>query len=602
MALARILLISVLFQIVFGAPEAISKDLKVLNVEKSVDMTSQLLKASHKITLENSGSGGIKSFLFSVEPDIAKKLSFIGASASDTYKTPLKVIPITLSSHKDEKFWKIELKDDIQSGKSVVVEVEYVVTHHLKPHPKEIMQKEKQLVLFKGNYYVYSPYTIAKQTTTIVVGTKNVESLGKIKPTSTSENGMVYGPFENIAPFSISPLDIHYENNSPFLVITKLERTIEVSHWGNIAVEEVFNLYHTGAILKGSFSRYEYQRESQSGLSSVKSFKTLLPASATDVYYRDQIGNISTSHMRILSDSVELDVRPRFPLFGGWKTHYTIGYNVPSYEYLFNSGDDYLLRMRILDHAFDDMVVDELITKVILPEGTHGFVLKTPFDVERLPDSVHHTYLDTKGHVVINMRKLNLVENHIQDFELQYQFPRILMLQEPLLVVMAFYFLFLLVIIYVRLDFSITKDEASENKMRVAGYCEKILAHQDQRALSYQRYDEQLAKLKSSKDVNAFQAAMKSINQDYKNETANIGDLIIKIKSDAPELADKVSEIQKIDRNLKELYKQQQAFYTDKLGPGKNVPRQQLLETENQMNKKKEECIEKINALVKSLQ
>lgn len=153
------------------------------------------------------------------------------------------------------------------------VEVEYVVTHHLKPHPKEIMQKEKQLVLFKGNYYVYSPYTIAKQTTAVVVGTKNVESHGKMKPTSTSENGMVYGPFENIAPFSISPLDIHYENNSPFLVITKLERTIEVSHWGNIAVEEVFNLYHTGAILKGSFSRYEYQRESQSGLSSVKSFK-----------------------------------------------------------------------------------------------------------------------------------------------------------------------------------------------------------------------------------------------------------------------------------------------------------------------------------------
>ncbi|XP_071441704.1 dolichyl-diphosphooligosaccharide--protein glycosyltransferase subunit 1 [Hetaerina americana] len=602
MALKSVLLISVLFQIVFAIPEAINKDLKVVNVERSLDMTSQLLKASHKITLENSGVNAIRSFIFSVEPEIAKKLSYIGASATDTYKTPLKVVPVTIPSFKDDKFWRIELKDDIHSGKSVVVEVEYVVTHHLKPHPAEIMQKEKQLVLFKGNYYVYSPYVITKQTTAIVVGTKNVESHSKMKPTSVSENGMVFGPFENIAPFTPSPVDIHYENNSPFLVITKLERTVEVSHWGNIAVEEVFNLYHTGAVLKGSFSRYEYQRESQSGLSSVKSFKTLLPASATDVYYRDQIGNISTSHMRILSDSVELDVRPRFPLFGGWKTHYVIGYNVPSYEYLFNSGDDYLLRMRILDHAFDDMVVDELVTKVILPEGTHSFVLRTPFDVERLPDSLHYTYLDTKGHIVINMRKHNLVENHIQDFELQYQFPRVLMLQEPLLVVMAFYFLFLLVIIYVRLDFSITKDEASESKMRVAGYCEKILAHQDQRALSYQHYDEQLAKLKSSKDVNSFQAAMKSINLDYKNETTSIADLITKIKADAPELADKVSEIQKIDRNLKELYKQQQAFYTDKLGAGKSVSRQQLLDTENQMNKKKEECIEKINALVKSLQ
>lgn len=66
--------------------------------------------------------------------------------------------------------------------------------------------------------------------------------------------------------------------------------------------------------------------------------QTVLPAAARDVYYRDEIGNISTSAMRELDDMVEVELRPRFPLFGGWKTKYTIGYNVPSYQYLFNSG------------------------------------------------------------------------------------------------------------------------------------------------------------------------------------------------------------------------------------------------------------------------
>ena len=66
--------------------------------------------------------------------------------------------------------------------------------------------------------------------------------------------------------------------------------------------------------------------------------QTVLPASARDVYYRDEIGNISTSAMRELDDMVELDLRPRFPLFGGWKTHYVLGYNVPSYQYLFQNG------------------------------------------------------------------------------------------------------------------------------------------------------------------------------------------------------------------------------------------------------------------------
>lgn len=68
-------------------------------------------------------------------------------------------------------------------------------------------------------------------------------------------------------------MKIHFENNSPFLTISSIIRTIEVSHWGNIAVEETIDLRHTGAVLKGPFSRYDYQRQSDSGISSVKSFK-----------------------------------------------------------------------------------------------------------------------------------------------------------------------------------------------------------------------------------------------------------------------------------------------------------------------------------------
>lgn len=76
--------------------------------------------------------------------------------------------------------------------------------------------------------------------------------------------------------------------------------------------------------------------------------QTILPASARDVYYRDEIGNISTSSMRELDDMVELELRPRFPLFGGWKTHYIMGYNVPSYQYLYNSGKNVHKKLTLL--------------------------------------------------------------------------------------------------------------------------------------------------------------------------------------------------------------------------------------------------------------
>ncbi len=85
--------------------------------------------------------------------------------------------------------------------------------------------------------------------------------------------------------------------------------------------------------------------------------QTLLPAAARDIYYRDEIGNISTSHLREMDDSVELELRPRFPLFGGWKTHYYIGYNVPSYQYLYNSGECLAHFLKTSFRGFKDAVV-----------------------------------------------------------------------------------------------------------------------------------------------------------------------------------------------------------------------------------------------------
>merc|ERR1711902_24793 len=197
------------------------------------------------------------------------------------------------------------------------------------------------------------------------------------------------------------------------LVVSSLSRIIEVSMWGNLAVEETIDVVHRGAQLKGSFSRYEFQREN-SGVSSVKNFKTLLPAAASNVYYRDDIGNISTSHMKVMEDAVELDLRPRFPLFGGWKTHYVVGYNVPSYEYLFYKGDNHVLNMRLVDHLFDDMIIENAEVRVILPEGVSDIKVSTPYPMTRGEDDKHYTYLDTTGRTVVTLyTDKTLTENHI---------------------------------------------------------------------------------------------------------------------------------------------------------------------------------------------
>lgn len=449
---------TVYLSLVFCATKIdVNPDIVFRNVDRVIDISNQLTKLNYKISLENAGSKNIESFDFILEPATKKHISFFNAEGGELLKSFFGVEEIDVTGLGDTPGWRIKLKEALKPKNILNVDIEIVLTGLVTPYPEEIKQKDKQFVQYFGNHYVYSMYKVTSQKTTLQLGTKKVESFSKLNPTSQIDTTIVYGPYKNIEPFSMHKLSVHYENNSPFLIVSQLIRSIELSHWGNIAVEESIELRHEGAKLKGSFSRYEYQKESQSGVSSVKSFRTILPAAASDVYYRDEIGNISTSHFRSLSDSVEVDLRPRFPLFGGWKTEYILGYNIPSYEYLFSSGSQYVLKIRFIDHIFDDMIIDDATVRFIFPEHSEILNIFTPFSVASLPTSSHFTYLDTNGRPVISLKKRNLVESHIQDVEIEYKFSSTFLLKEPLLVSCALFILFFVVMICVRLDFSLVK-------------------------------------------------------------------------------------------------------------------------------------------------
>lgn len=97
--------------------------------------------------------------------------------------------------------------------------VEEVFVHAMTPFPTKITQSEKQYVLFSGNHYYYTPYTVKKQSTTVSLATSSVESHSKLKPTSLSDNAVTYGPYSDAEAFQISPMRVHFENNTPFLSV-----------------------------------------------------------------------------------------------------------------------------------------------------------------------------------------------------------------------------------------------------------------------------------------------------------------------------------------------------------------------------------------------
>lgn len=577
----------------------VNNDLILTNVDRKIDISTHLAKITSSITIENTGKGSVGFFLYAVEPSLQDNLSYFGASVKGNEdKDSLTVAQTTVAGKGDKLFWRIQLPSALSSGKSITVDVDTTFSHALTPFPREITQAEKQFVVFTGNLYLFSPYKVTKQSTVVTTASSKIETYTKVKPFSQSETTINYGPYEDKEAYSEAELKVHSENNTPFLTITSLERIIEVSHWGNIAVEEHIEVRHTGALLKGPFSRYDYQRSQDTG-ASVKSFKTVLPASARDVYYRDEIGNISTSALRESEDMVEIELRPRFPLYGGWKTKYYIGYNVPSYQYLFNDGDRYALKMRFVDHVFDNLVIDQMTFKIILPEGSSNMELSTPYDIVKGENTLHYTYLDTMGRPVIVAYKNNLVEQHIQDFELHYNFQKIMLLQEPVLVVLAFYLLFVLVIIYVRLDFSITKDEAKESKMRVASFVEDVQSTQDKRSALYQSFDDAIDKFKGGKDQQAFVSSRKKIDADYKQLTQHMQHLQAQLKTEGSELAEKVAELNRLDQQYKDQITNA-ITQSERLVAGK-IGKQVYIDTEKGISDKREEINRKMEELCANL-
>jgi hypothetical protein len=65
--------------------DSVNPDIAVKSVDRSIDLASQLVKISHKITLHNNGKGAVRSFLFAVDAEVKNSLSYIGAQASTYY-------------------------------------------------------------------------------------------------------------------------------------------------------------------------------------------------------------------------------------------------------------------------------------------------------------------------------------------------------------------------------------------------------------------------------------------------------------------------------------------------------------------------------------
>ncbi|KAK3148492.1 hypothetical protein QOZ80_3BG0295720 [Eleusine coracana subsp. coracana] len=530
-----LLLLAILVGVLASAARA---DLVISKAERRVDLTSYIVRVLASLKVENVGPDPVSQVLLAFPNIQAKNLAAIRAFGSEgKLKGQSIVLPIEVvqpsGAPPELTFFSALLPKPLEKGKTLHLDVLTVFTHSLQPFPEEITQAEAQLVVYQDSAHYLSPYPVKAQTLTIRLPGGRVESYTR-QNAKLVDSELKYGPFQDLPPFSYSPVIVHFENNNPFAVAKEVVREIEISHWGNVQITEHYNIIHGGARLKGEFSRIDYQsRPYVRGVSSFRHLIARLPPRAHSIYYRDEIGNISTSHLWGDSKKTQLEIEPRFPLFGGWQTTFTIGYGLPLQDFVFTSDGKRFLNITF-GSPMEEILIEKLIVKVVLPEGSKDIEASVPFPIKQWQE-VKYSHLDIVGRPVVVLEKPDVIPEHNLYFQVYYRFSNISLLREPMMLITGFFLLFVACIAYMRTDMSISKnspsylaklqwDEVQATVQKIQGIFEQYLAVHD-------KLEGSLRDLSRTGDTQTCKAARKAADAQFKELSKELKPLLTSLQS-----------------------------------------------------------------------
>ena len=110
-----------------------------------------------------------------------------------------------------------------------------------------------------------------------------------------------------------------------------------------------------GPELKGEFSRVQFGLKNDfEARNAWGGDRINLPYEIKGLYYRDEVGNISTSKAfrDHRNEVVAFQLAPRYALLGGWRVNYEIGYNLNTQGYLTHDGNNFHLSKIPVEYAF----------------------------------------------------------------------------------------------------------------------------------------------------------------------------------------------------------------------------------------------------------
>ncbi|GLB33802.1 putative essential subunit of the N-oligosaccharyl transferase (OST) complex [Lyophyllum shimeji] len=432
---------------------------------------------------------GAKVYTIALGSEEKQKTSWLEVKVKGQ-QTPLAVSDQVLDTNRNFHLVDVTLPKPLAANATLNLVLETLQTHATWAWPEQASQKDDQALKYQTDLFVLSPYYTAVQRTKVKAHTprvisyttpENVQDFTLEAPVSKQGATVTYGPYHNIPPSTNDefikrhqqPVTVHYYHEQPVLEIMKLERAAEISHWGdNLNIQDNIVLYNAGPTLKGHFSRLEHQSQAYFKRPAPHALPALtlhLPAGIRNTYYYDLIGNVSTSRLRVAPSAPKnshanrysvLELRPRYPVLGGWNYTFTLGWDAPlsdSAVYDRSTGK-YIVEVPVMT-PIPGAVINNAEVSIILPEGAIDIEFTPPFPALTNRLSTHKTYLDSTGRPKLTFEYKDLTVMHAQSIFVSYRVPLAAHLRKPFVVGVAFFSLFALAIIGRRINLTLPKEK-----------------------------------------------------------------------------------------------------------------------------------------------
>ncbi|KAI0998935.1 hypothetical protein K3495_g9264 [Podosphaera aphanis] len=376
---------------------------------------------------------------------------------------------IKVESASEAQYYRIRFPQPLAPKSQLIISINFSFLSALKPHPTAIHQSANQFLVYEFSARASSSYKTLKQKTEVKFPNNNVPDYtpsksedGASYPTKTGSR-FTYGPYSDTPIGAVEPIKVRYQSTKPLIHVSKLERDIEISHWGgNAAFEERYTLTNRAANLSKLFDRVEWASTVYYNppTTAIKGLKFPLKVGSLTPYFTDVIGNVSTSYFHSSKNEASLEIKPRYPIFGGWKYPFRLGWDVDLKKFLrkLNLADRYVLNVPFLEgpKQIEGVEYKTIELRVILPEGAQNVEYSTTFPVVASEIYLHKTFMDTLGRTTLSLTAINIFDE-LRDRELivTYDYTLYAALRKPLVIFSGLLSLFVAASILGGLDLGI---------------------------------------------------------------------------------------------------------------------------------------------------